>query len=277
MKEIDGLNSISCYNEEGRITTALLLAAGTGSRLRPLTNFTPKCLTEVNGTSILERLVCCLRQNGFKRLVIVVGHLDHCVREFIDKKVWDLQIDYILNPLYETTNNIYSLWLAKEKIDEPFLLVESDLVFDSSLLEDMLYPNRIAVSHILPWMNGATVTIDHLQNVTAFRLGVGDVPWDVRYKTVNIYSLSKQSWHRVVERLDRHIFEGSVNGYYERVFEEMVADGTLSLKSAFFDAKRWYEIDTFEDLHEAKQIFSENIADKIVPCFTYPKFSARAF
>ena len=72
----------------------------------------------------------------------------------------DLKIDYIINPIYKTTNNIYSLWLTQEVIQESFLLIESDLIFDASLLSDLLYPNKIAISQMLPWMNGTTVTFE---------------------------------------------------------------------------------------------------------------------
>ena len=136
-----------------KLTTALLLAAGTGSRLMPLTLNSPKCLTEVNGKSFLERLVENLILKGFKRLVIVTGHQKHCIEEFISNLSADLTIEFIFSPLYKTTNNIYSLWMARETIKEPFMLVEGDLIFDVSLLDEMIYPDRIAVAKILPWMN----------------------------------------------------------------------------------------------------------------------------
>jgi choline kinase len=242
-------------SETNQVTTAVLLAAGTGTRLRPLTNDSPKCLSEVNGIAILERLVGCLRGRGFKRLVVVVGYLDHRVREFLEKWKDELKIEYVINPRYATTNNIYSLWLARKNIDAPFLLVESDVVFDSSLLEDMLQPDKIATSVMQDWMHGTTVTIDLLQQVSAFHTDVSDVAGEVRHKTVNMYSLTLASWHRVSERLSQHVTAGRVNEYYETVFSEMVADGSLSLEAVDFDSGRWCEIDTLEDLHQAEQIF----------------------
>lgn len=237
-----------------RITTALLLAAGTGSRLRPLTLDAPKCLTEVGGEPILGRLVDNLRLQGIKRLVVVTGYLDHCVREFLQNNAADLQVDYVFNPVYKTTNNIYSLWLARKVIDEPFILIESDLVFEASLLEAMLTPDKMAISNILPWMNGTVVEINDEAAVTAFHVGhnVNDAP---RYKTVNIYSLSLQSWHRAIERLDRFIADGRVGEYYETVFADMVADSTLVFDAVFFDENKWYEIDTMLDLQQAEIMF----------------------
>ena len=240
-----------------RVTTALLLAAGSGNRLQPLTDSIPKCLIEINGRPILERLIDNLCDNGFKRLVIVVGYMHHCIRRFVNEYAGDLTIEFITNPLYQTTNNIYSLWLARNKIQELFLLVESDLVFESSQLEGLLYPNKIAISRMQPWMNGTTITIDSLNRVQAFGMGGNGYTEITRYKTVNIYSLSDSTWRKVVERLELHISSGKVNEYYEVVFKEMIADGSLSMDGVFFDPERWYEIDTPADLANAELILEE--------------------
>jgi len=197
----------SSHHKE-RVTTALLLAAGTGSRLYPLTRNEPKCLTIVNGVSILERMISNL-----------------------------------------------NLWMAREVINEPFLLLESDLVFDESLLDAMLYPDRIAVAKMRSWMNGTSVTINQSKQVKAFLASDADSSGEIKYKTVNIYSISLNSWHEIVKRLDKHISDGKVNDYYEAVFAEMIADGSLSFKAVSFDGKPWYEIDTVEDLAEAEKLF----------------------
>ena len=241
-----------------QIKAALLLAAGTGSRLQPLTDDSPKCLTKINETTILERLVCGLRKWGFERLVVVVGHLDGCLREFLDSLVSGLTIQYVYSEKYRTTNNIYSLWEARHAILEPFLLLECDLIFDDVLLGKMLEPDRIAVSRILPWMNGTTVSLDHSRRVTRFHMGTDQPPNKITHKTVNMYSFSRPSWQRITRRLEQHVSAGQVNGFYETVFAEMVADGDLSFEAVFFDRRHWYEIDTLEDLREAERLFPSN-------------------
>ncbi len=259
------MNVNHCNRDDGVITTALLLAAGKGSRLYPLTRDTPKCLTIVHKVSILERLVINLKNQGFKRLVVVTGFQEKCIRDFLGTRAGGMKIEYIFSPLYETTNNIYSLWMARKIINEPFLLVESDLVFDVSLLDDMCFPDRIAVAHMQPWMNGSTVTIDQSQDVKKFQCGTLKPFDEIRYKTVNIYSFSLSSWHSITKRLDQYISAGRVNDYYETVFAEMVADGSLSLKTVSFDSKRWYEIDTVKDLAEAEKLFSADKSKTIIP------------
>jgi NDP-sugar pyrophosphorylase family protein len=186
---------------------------------------------------------------------VVIGHLGDHIRKFLDDMAGDFQVEYIISPKYRTTNNIYSLWLARAHIHEPFLLLESDLIFDTALLKNMLYPDKIAISQIRPWMNGTTVEIGPGKRVKAFHVGSGEENDASRYKTVNVYSLSAPTWNRVAARLDRYISDGRVGEYYEAVFAEMVAEGTLSFEAAFFDPDRWYEVDTVNDLAEANLLF----------------------
>ncbi|NQY67048.1 MAG: phosphocholine cytidylyltransferase family protein [Flavobacteriales bacterium] len=246
-------------NNPEQITTALLLAAGTGSRLRPLTGKLPKCLTQVNEIEILGRLVTNLQQNGFKKLIVVVGYLEEHIKSYLAIHAGDITVEYVTNPIFSTTNNIYSLWLAKDLIKEPFMLIESDLVFEASLLEGMLVPDKIAVSRILPWMNGTTVTSDKslVNLVTSINLDQQANVDDNLYKTVNIYSFSMDSWNKIVTELDQWIDEGKVCEYYEAVFSQMVDENLLDLSCVYFDLNQWYEIDTIEDLHECEKVLQD--------------------
>lgn len=250
---------------QNRITTALLLAAGTGSRLYPLTQNAPKCLTLVNDKSILDRLILNLKSQGFKRLVIVTGHLKECIMDYLGDKSGDISIEYIHSALYNTTNNIYSLWMARNIINEPFVLFESDLVLNSTLLDDMVYPDRMAVALMQPWLNGTTVTINKKNMVTQFQKGTSDSYSDIRYKTVNIYSFSLQSWQAIIEQLNQFILADKVNCYYETVFSEMVDNKSLSFNSVSFDHKPWYEIDTIKDLAKAELLFPEHKKKVVMP------------
>jgi choline kinase len=250
------------------VRTALLLAAGTGSRLAPLTDMTPKCLVPVNDISILERLMGSLEEHNFNRLVVVIGHQGDCIRDHLGTRKGGMDITYITSPLYKTTNNIYSLWLARDVIDEPFLLIESDLVFDTDMLTDMLYPDRVAVAKIEAWMNGTTVTINNLMEIDEFHCGTTTTERQ-QYKTVNIYSLSNATWKLVRERLDHQISNNMVNGYYETVFADMVQEDCLSFTPVFFDANSWYEIDTITDLRAAELVCNNH---DNTPSFTIDQF-----
>ncbi|MCF6365164.1 MAG: phosphocholine cytidylyltransferase family protein [Bacteroidales bacterium] len=256
------INSDNYYGNN-RISTALLLAAGTGSRLFPLTKNSPKCLTLVNEKSILERLISNLKKQGFKRLVVVTGYKSKCITDILGNHSGGLSIEYIHSPLYRTTNNIYSLWMARNIINEPFVLLESDLVLNTSLLDEMVLPGKIAVAKMQPWLDGTTVSLNKQNQVTKFHKGTTDTYTDIRYKTVNIYSFSLSSWRAIVMKLNQYISEGSVNCYYETVFTEMVADKSLLFESVLFDQKPWYEIDTINDLAEAEKLFPVELKTRV--------------
>jgi choline kinase len=251
--------NLDIHQDSNRITTALLLAAGTGSRLLPLTQESPKCLTLVSEISILARLVENLTLQGFKKLVIVTGHLSASIENFLGTMYNDMVIEYVHSPFYKTTNNIYSLWMVRKIMTEPFVLLESDLVFDHLLLNDMIYPDRLAVAGIKDWMNGTTVTINSDHKVMGFKSDTSPIQNEVKYKTVNIYSFSSASWQIISRRLDKHIKEGKMKSYYETVFSELVDEGLLSLQAVSFDKKAWYEIDTIDDLAEAVKLFPKEI------------------
>jgi choline kinase len=250
------------YNKDNRISTALLLAAGTGSRLYPLTKEVPKCLTLVNEKSILERLITNLKQQGFKRLVVVFGYKKECIVDFLGSQTEDLSIEYIYNPFYKTTNNIYSLWMARNTINAPFVLLESDLVLETSLLDKMMYPDRMAVAKMHSGLNGTTVSVNNQNMVTQFQPGTTETYTDIRYKTVNIYSFSQASWSEIAKKLNQYISEGSVHSYYEIVFSKMVEEESMFFEAVSFDEEPWYEIDNIKDLAEAEKLFSQESSKK---------------
>lgn len=127
------------------VRRAVILAAGMGDRLSPLTLETPKCLTEINGQPILFRALRALANQGFSEVVIVVGHLADKVRERVGSSQFGLDISYVDAPRYMTTNNICSMWDARDFCDEDILLIEGDVVFDEIILAEILrQPGSVA-------------------------------------------------------------------------------------------------------------------------------------
>lgn len=247
-------------HDDGQVRTALVLAAGVGTRLAPLTYTLPKCLVPVSGMPILGRLVRALDGHGIDRLVIVTGYRSEMIRAYLGETFGGIAVEYIVSPLFATTNTLYSLWLARGVIDEPLLLFESDIVFDAPLLAPLLRPDRIAVSRQLPWMNGSTVTLDASGVVSAYYPqppGVYDHCTDAdHYMTVNISSLRRDTWREVGERLDRHVAAGHTGEFHDIVFDEMIADGSMAPSAVIFPTERWYEIDTPADRDAAELVFS---------------------
>lgn len=250
------------------VRAAVLLAAGTGSRLAPLTDSSPKCLTEVNGVPILEQQVAALLHLGVEELVVVLGHLGEKIREFLYRFTQDLKISYVHNSRYRSTNNLYSLWLARNAVERPFVLLESDIFFEPALLAGMMEPDRIAVAPKEPWMHGTTVTLDDCQQVVEFQMGSDAGVGPQAHKTVNIYSLSLATWDQMRVELSDYVSADRVNDYYEAVFRDMAAKGLLGMRAVSFADGKWYEIDTPQDLEACELLFGptdKTAADQVKP------------
>jgi len=194
-------------------------------------------------------------EEGFTKLLVVVGHLGDQVRDYLEGEQHRLTIEVIENPLYASSNNIYSLWLARHQVDAPFLLVESDLVFDQGLLSEMKTPDRVAVAKLLTGMAGSTVGLDASQKVADFAVGASRPAGEERYKTVNAYTFSRETWDRVLPLLDRRVRAGHVHDYYEIVLSQLASERNISLTATRFDHERWIEVDSQEDLILARARF----------------------
>ena len=152
---------------------AIILAAGMGRRLRELTKDNTKCMVKVNGEPLIDRLLRQLSKLGLSRVVIVVGHKRENLISHIGNRYDDvLNIEYVENPIYDKTNNIYSLALAKDKlVEDDTLLIESDLILDDRMFSQILgdaYPNLALVAKYRTWMDGTMVRIDDENNVVNF-------------------------------------------------------------------------------------------------------------
>jgi NDP-sugar pyrophosphorylase family protein len=242
-----------------QVRTAVLLAAGLGDRLEPLTWDRPKCLVAVDGTPILGRLALTLDKYGIERLVVVAGYKAEMISDYLGESFGGVAVEYVVSPRFATTNTMYSLWLAKDLVDESTLLIESDVVFDGELLEPLLRPDRIAVSRQLPWMSGTTVTLDGDGYVDALYSPPPGVYFEHctdpdHLMTVNICSLERDTWRVVGERLDGHIAAGHTGYFHDVVFAEMIEEGITALEAVLFPEDRWYEVDTPADREAAELV-----------------------
>lgn len=151
---------------------AIILAAGMGKRLGELTQNNTKCMVKVNGLSLIDRALTQLSQLDLSRVIIVIGYKGENLRNYIGNEYKGLKIEYIENPVYDKTNNIYSLSLAKQELQEDdTLLIESDLIFEESLLNKLInsnYPNLALVDKYETWMDGTMVKLDEENNIVNF-------------------------------------------------------------------------------------------------------------
>ena len=244
---------------------AIILAAGMGRRLGEYTKDNTKCMLRVNGVRLIDRLLSQLSELSLNRVVIVVGYQGQKLIDYIGNRYADrLQIEYVENPIYDKTNNIYSLALAKDQLQEDdTLLIESDLIFDDGmirLLTENPYPNLALVAKYEQWMDGTMVRLDNDNNIVNF---VPKAAFDyneasIYYKTVNIYKFSRAfSQTKYVPFLEAYSKAVGNNEYYENVLRIISFLNNHELKALPITNEKWYEIDDKQDLDIAEALFAD--------------------
>lgn len=244
---------------------AIILAAGMGKRLGEYTKNNTKCMVPVNGVPLIDRVLNQLSSLKLSRVVIVVGYEGQKLIDYIGNEYNGLKIEYIFNSIYDKTNNIYSLALAKDKMQEDdTLLLESDLIFDDrlfSLVVDNPCPNLALVAKYEAWMDGTMVQIDDERNIVNFvpKEAFRHEQADSYYKTVNIYKLSKEfSANRYVPFLEAYMKAIGNNEYYENVLRILSFLDCKNLKALPITDEKWYEIDDKQDLDIAEALFADD-------------------
>lgn len=246
---------------------ALILAAGTGSRLKQYTEKVPKCMVPVNGVPMIERAVDAIVAAGIKQLYIGLGYKSEVLKEFIaktfdQKRLEGMKIDFIENPVYDKTNNIYSLWLARKAFsDDDTILLESDLVFDMGLIKNLVQAkerNLAVVSHYEDWMDGTCTILDRDNNIVDFigKNAQNPAEMDRYYKTVNIYKFSRdftESYYLPFLQTFMDVF--GKNNYYETCLKFLAQTDPTLLKAFKISGDSWYEIDNPDDLKNAEKRF----------------------
>jgi len=237
-----------------------------GRRLGEMTRENTKCMVEVNGTRLIDRLLGQLAQQHLSRVIIVIGYQGKKLVDYIGHRYdGQLKIEFAENPIYDRTNNIYSLSLVKDKLQEDdTLLIESDLIFSDRLIPmivDNPYPNLALVAKYETWMDGTMVRLDDEQNIVNFvskeAFDYADV--DTYYKTVNIYKFSREfSKNKYVPFLEAYTKAVGNNEYYENVLRIISMLDSHNMKALPIGEERWYEIDDKQDLDIAEAIFADD-------------------
>ncbi len=245
---------------------AIILAAGMGRRLKELTADNTKCMIEVNGVRLINRVLHQLDRLHLTRVVIVVGYQGQKLKDYI-ATLTDIQtpIVYVENPIYDKTNNIYSLALAKEYLaEQDTLLLESDLIYEDSVLHALTDDPRdtlVLVDKYESWMDGTVVKVGPNDEILAFVPGKNFDFNDVSqyYKTVNLYKFSKEfSNQKYIPFLEAYEMALGNNEYYEQVLRVIAMLDDPGIRAKRLNGQRWYEIDDVQDLDIAESLFAED-------------------
>ena len=248
---------------------AIILAAGMGKRLKDLTANNTKCMVKVNGVTLIERMLNQLDKLNLERIVVVIGYEGRKLQEYISTLNISTKIEYVENEIYDKTNNIYSLALAKEYLlQADTLLLESDLIFEDDVLKLLIDDKRetlALVDKYESWMDGTVVKIGDDDSIQSFVPGkkfvFDDIPY--YYKTVNIYKFSKHfSETHYVPFLDAYSKALGNNEYYEQVLRVITLLDDPEIMAKRLDGQLWYEIDDIQDLDIAESMFAKSDEEK---------------
>lgn len=249
---------------------AVILAAGMGKRLKELTQNNTKCMVKVNGVTLIDRMLHQIERQHLSRIIIVVGYEGQKLIGYIGSLGIQTPIVYINNPIYDKTNNIYSLALAKDWLcKDDTLLFESDLIFEDSVLEALVTDPRetlALVDKYESWMDGTCVKLGEDDSIEAFVPGKKFKFNEIKdyYKTVNLYKFSKHfSETHYVPFLDAYQAALGQNEYYEQVLRVITMLDEPVIKAKRLDGQRWYEIDDIQDLDIAESIFTPDEDERV--------------
>ncbi len=241
-----------------------------GKRLKELTQNNTKCMVKVNGVSLIERMLGQLEKKNLSRIVIVVGYEGRKLIDYIGTLGIKTPIEYIDNPIYDRTNNIYSLSLAGDYLlEEDTLLFESDLIFEDSVLDALIEdprPTLALVDKYEAWMDGTCVKLSEDDSIEAFIPGKKFKFNEIKdyYKTVNIYKFSRHfSQTHYVPFLSAYQAALGQNEYYEQVLRVITMLDDPEIRAKRLDGQRWYEIDDIQDLDIAESIFTPDEDEKV--------------
>lgn len=244
---------------------AIILAAGMGKRLGELTKNNTKCMVEVDGVRLIERALRILDRKNLNRIILVVGYQHENLMAFVNSLGIQTQIGFIINEVYDKSNNIFSLSLEKEQmIEDDTLLLESDLIFEERLIDMLLEDKRDSlalVDKFESWMDGTCIVVDQDDNITDFIPGklLQYREKEQYYKTVNIYKFGADFSKNVyVPFLETYAKVMGNNEYYEAVIKLILLLDKNTMKAKRLQGELWYEIDDIQDLDIAQTLFIED-------------------
>lgn len=225
---------------------AIILAAGTGSRLRPYTQNLPKCLIKIKGRAILERQISLLRTCGVKDILVVCGFHAGKVKLFCKQFKG---VEVIFNPFYASSNSVVSVWLSMVKWNSGLFFINSDILLDSFLLKKVMRDNaQISVLVKKGEKDGYRVRLKG-QNVKEMGMGISEKFTFGAY--AGITKINKSVLKPFASALDDWLESGHFDDWYEGVVSEMARKG-FRVKPILTDSYFWHEIDTPQDLKQTR-------------------------
>ena len=229
---------------------ALILNSGIGKRLRPLTEDKPKALIEIGDRTLLDYQMDNLIGCGIRNIIITTGPFEDKMRRHVKKKYRDINVLYVNNPKYNTTNYIYSMWLTKKLINDDIILLHGDLLFDKKLLINLInekHTNCVLVNrNIRPPEKDFKAVIE---NNRVVKIGV-EFSGENAFCSAPLYKFSKSDFLYWLDEIEKFIREGDIKSYAEDAFNKI--SDKIILRPLYFNEEFCMEIDTKEDFKIAR-------------------------
>jgi histidinol-phosphate/aromatic aminotransferase/cobyric acid decarboxylase-like protein/choline kinase len=243
--------------------TAIILCAGRGSRLGKRTRHTPKPLVKTNNIAFIDNALNNLETLGIKHVVVVIGYQSETITAHLRAMDTAITFEFVSNPDWATTNNIYSLYLAREHITQNTLIIEGDIYFSASSLQQLLQQPGDLVALVSPLGKNMEGTYAILEETQLQGFGstkdIGHEPRDGQYKTVNLYQVGSATFaEHIKKQLASNVRKNNLNAYYEDVFKKASLEGKWDIQTVIVPATEWYEVDNYYDLTICNYISSRD-------------------
>jgi len=243
---------------------ALILAAGFGKRLQPITNTIPKSMVEVNGRPLLVNALSILSECGIQEIGIVVGHMAEYIKEHIGTSFNGIPIRYFENKRYLETNNVASLYQALSFCDDDMLMLECDLFYRKELIQQLLAGQGDCSILVSPYdpitMDGSVIVTegDVARSLVLGKWQGKDFDYSNAKKTVNLYRFTKRFIESYMPLVRWYVENIGENSYYEKVLGSLLYLREFDIRIIEVPATMWCEIDNAEDLARARAMFDSN-------------------
>lgn len=243
---------------------SIILAAGLGSRLGELTKECTKCMVKINGITLIERMLIQLDRYGMDRIIIVTGYKGDILKDYVQNLRINTPVVFVDNSDYRHTNNIYSLWLTREFLEEmDSLVLESDMIFEDRVIEKMLAIDNgcgTFVARPRPWMDGSIVKLDKDNNIVYFvdDEEVKRIDPSYYHKIVSIYKFKKRYVsEKYMTYLNEYVKKNKDNNLYESLLKVIDLDVEKKIPAEILDEEQWYEINDIQDMDIAESMFAD--------------------
>ncbi len=249
---------MTAHSAETSALTAVVLAAGVGSRIRPLTDDCPKTLLTVGDATILGRMLHHVRSCGIVDVVVVLGYLHEQIEAFLDEHFADLDVRIVVNERFEETNTGYSLMLAADFVGSSgFVKFDGDVVFDPDILRRLLAlpdGNHLCIDRNIQ-LDAEEVKVALSTGNRVALVSKTLRPSEAIGESIGIERIDAETGHRLFRELRTMMSDADgLQEYYEGAYERLIADG-VAFEALDITGLDWTEIDTQHDFDTAQRLF----------------------